>query len=67
MSYRRAWLLVDELNRLLSVPVVTTAAGGAVGGGTTLTPIGEKTIAFTTRSKLGPELARAANFRPFEN
>ena len=35
MSYRRAWLLVDELNKLLSEPVVTTATGGAMGGGTT--------------------------------
>jgi molybdate transport system regulatory protein len=31
MSYRRAWLLVDDLNKLLSEPVVTTAAGGAMG------------------------------------
>jgi molybdate transport system regulatory protein len=45
MSYRRAWLLVDELNKLLSEPVVTTAAGGTMGGGTTVTPVGEKTIA----------------------
>ena len=45
MSYRRAWLLVDELNKLLSEPVVTTAVGGAVGGGTALTPVGEKIIA----------------------
>jgi molybdate transport system regulatory protein len=45
MSYRRAWLLVDELNKLLSEPAVTTAVGGAVGGGTTLTPVGEKIIA----------------------
>ena len=28
MSYRRAWLLVDELNKLLSEPAVTAAAGG---------------------------------------
>ena len=41
MSYRRAWLLVDELNKLLAEPVVTTATGGAAGGGTTLTPVGE--------------------------
>ena len=45
MSYRRAWLLVDELNKLMSEPVVTTTAGGAMHGGTTLTPVGEKTIA----------------------
>jgi molybdate transport system regulatory protein len=45
MSYRRAWVLVDELNKLLNVPVVATSAGGAMGGGTTLTPVGEKTIA----------------------
>jgi molybdate transport system regulatory protein len=64
MSYRRAWLLVDELNKLLSEPVVTTAAGGAMGGGTTVTPVGEKT---TTQSKRTLEQPRAANFRPCGN
>jgi molybdate transport system regulatory protein len=38
MSYRRAWLLVDELNKLLNEPIVATAHGGAMGGGATLTP-----------------------------
>jgi molybdate transport system regulatory protein len=28
MSYRRAWLLVVEINKLLSEPAVTAAAGG---------------------------------------
>lgn len=45
MSYRRAWLLVDELNRALKVPAVETAAGGAGGGGTALTPTGDKVLA----------------------
>src|SRR6516165_2248557 len=45
MSYRRAWRHVDELNKLLSEPVVTTTTGGAMGGSTTLTPIEEKTVA----------------------
>jgi molybdate transport system regulatory protein len=45
MSYRRAWLLVDELNKLLNEPVVATTAGGAMVGGTKLTPVGEKAIA----------------------
>ena len=33
MSYRRAWDLVEELNRQLGASVVSTAAGGAGGGG----------------------------------
>ena len=44
MSYRRAWLLVDEMNRALRSPAVTTAAGGAQGGGTALTPLGETLV-----------------------
>jgi molybdate transport system regulatory protein len=44
MSYRRAWLLVDEINHALREPVVATKQGGSEGGGTTLTPIGEQFI-----------------------
>jgi len=44
MSYRRAWLLVDEMNRALSSPAVNTAAGGAHGGGTALTTVGQKIL-----------------------
>ena len=40
MSYRRAWLLVEETNRALRMPAVVTAAGGRSGGGTRLTPAG---------------------------
>ena len=32
MSYRRAWLLVEETNRCLVRPAVQTAAGGQRGG-----------------------------------
>ena len=38
MSYRRAWLLVDEMNRGLVAPVVSATTGGSRGGGATLTP-----------------------------
>lgn len=44
ISYRRAWLLVDEMNRALIAPVVDTAAGGLQGGGASLTATGEKVI-----------------------
>lgn len=44
MSYRRAWLLVDELNRALRKPAVVGVAGGRHGGGATLTPVGEELV-----------------------
>jgi molybdate transport system regulatory protein len=44
MSYRRAWLLVEELNAALCEPAVTAATGGQRGGGATLTPVGERII-----------------------
>jgi molybdate transport system regulatory protein len=45
MSYKRAWDLVDELNGLLHLPVVTTAKGGSGGGGAALTEFGAELIA----------------------
>jgi molybdate transport system regulatory protein len=45
MSYRRAWLLVDELNRCFRLPVVSTKPGGVRGGGAALTPFGRNLIA----------------------
>lgn len=44
MSYRRAWLLVDELNRMLPAPVVTTHVGGRGRGGAELTEYGRKLV-----------------------
>jgi molybdate transport system regulatory protein len=44
MSYRRAWLLVDDMNRCFREPVVTAQPGGSQGGGAALTAFGEKVI-----------------------
>lgn len=44
MSYRRAWLLVEELNNALDHPAVATATGGAQGGGARLTEVGERIV-----------------------
>jgi molybdate transport system regulatory protein len=44
MSYRRAWLLVADLNRCFREPVVTAQPGGARGGGAALTPFGRDLI-----------------------
>jgi molybdate transport system regulatory protein len=46
MSYRRAWLLVDEMNHMFKTPVVTTAKGGkGGGGGALLTDLGRDVLA----------------------
>ena len=40
MSYRRAWLLIDDMNRTFRTAVVATQPGGVKGGGAELTPFG---------------------------
>lgn len=44
MSYRRAWLLIDELNTIFGQPVVITHVGGKSFGGAELTPFGLRLI-----------------------
>jgi molybdate transport system regulatory protein len=44
MSYRRAWLLVDALNRMFKEPAVDSQRGGKQGGGAVLTAFGEMLI-----------------------
>ncbi|HXF79989.1 MAG TPA: ModE family transcriptional regulator [Usitatibacter sp.] len=44
MSYRRAWLLVDTMNRCFREPVVASAAGGARGGGARVTSFGRRVL-----------------------
>jgi len=44
MSYRRAWLLVDDLNSSFRVPLVSTRLGGTGGGKASLTPAGRSVV-----------------------
>lgn len=45
MSYRRAWLLVDTMNRRFAQPVVETHPGSSKGGGARITPFGARVLA----------------------
>lgn len=45
MSYRRAWLLLTDLNTSFDEPVARASTGGRGGGGVVLTPFGESLIA----------------------
>lgn len=67
MSYRRAWLLVDELGRLFKRPLVTTAAGGARGGGAELTDFGRALIAAYRRIEDRAAEAARAELVAFES
>ena len=48
LSYRRAWTLVDTMNKSFKSPLVKGSAGGKKGGGAHLTHLGKK-IAKTYR------------------
>jgi len=45
MSYRRAWLLVQDLNDVFAEPVVAKWLGGTSRGGAQLTDAGERLVA----------------------
>ncbi len=44
MSYRRAWLLVDEMNRCFDPPLVETLRGGGSERGARITPTGTNVL-----------------------
>jgi molybdate transport system regulatory protein len=45
MSYRRAWLLIEEMNAMFHEPLVETTKGGrGGGGGAVLTALGREVL-----------------------
>lgn len=59
MSYKRAWDLIDAMNRHFARPVVETSKGGAGGGGARLTAMGEEVVERYRR--IQAEAAKAVN------
>ena len=49
MSYKRAWMLVEEMNAAFATPLVESSRGGASGGGARLTATGEAVLAHYRR------------------
>src|SRR5579872_2245094 len=45
MSYRRAWLLADAMNRCWQKPLVETSPGSAHGGGARVSEFGDSVLA----------------------
>ncbi|MGB6309415.1 MAG: hypothetical protein WBF89_16640 [Steroidobacteraceae bacterium] len=44
LSYRRAWLLVKDLNNTFAKPITISMVGGRSGGGAYVTPLGKMLI-----------------------
>jgi molybdate transport system regulatory protein len=63
MSYRRAWLLVDTMNRCFRTPVVQAETGGKHGGGARLTRLGAEVIQHYRRIERDAARAGAADIR----
>jgi len=45
MAFRRAWFLIETMNRMFHEPLVRTSVGGREGGGAGLTPLGLELVA----------------------
>ncbi|MFZ4808546.1 MAG: winged helix-turn-helix domain-containing protein [Hyphomicrobiaceae bacterium] len=66
MSYRRAWLLVDEVNKMFTRPVIVATTGGPHGGGAELTEFGRAVVAAYRRIEDRTRAAIREELAPFE-
>lgn len=67
MSYRRAWQLVEALNRSFNEPVVLTAIGGKRGGGAVVTDFGKRLVAAYHGMEAKASAAIAADLKEFSS
>lgn len=63
MSYKRAWDLIDAMNRHFREPVVYASKGGSGGGGASLTSFGEEVLAVYRRIETQSAQAVAAELK----
>ena len=63
MSYKRAWDLVDEINRICRRSAVERQAGGKNGGGAVLTPFGLSLVARYRKIERSAERAARKELR----
>lgn len=66
MDYKRAWLLIDSLNRAFKTPVVERVTGGSGGGGAVLTPLGKDLLARYRRMESSAALESAVDLEVIE-
>ena len=67
MSYRRAWLLIDNLNQCFRKPLVQKQMGGERGGGAALTPFGRRVVKHYRDMEQEAGSAVAGHLRALDN
>jgi len=65
MSYRRAWLLADTMNRCFREDLIAAAPGGRRGGGAALTPLGRQVLDRYRRMEAKAQKTLAGEIRSF--
>ena len=65
MSYRRAWQLVEAMNKSFAAPVVVTEVGGKRGGGAVVTALGKRAVTLYRAMENKASSAIAADLRRF--
>jgi molybdate transport system regulatory protein len=66
MDYKRAWLLIDSINRAFNSPVVERNAGGVGGGGAILTPLGHEVLERYGRLEAAAQALAKADLKALE-
>ncbi|MBS0308655.1 MAG: winged helix-turn-helix domain-containing protein [Proteobacteria bacterium] len=66
MSYRRAWLLVDTMNRCFRQPLVESAVGGSKGGGAQVTETGQAVLKAYRTMQRKSETVIQADFKKIQ-
>jgi molybdate transport system regulatory protein len=57
MSYRRAWLLIEQVNACFEEALVSTATGGKGGGGASLTEFGQEIVRLYREAETAAQVA----------
>ena len=66
MSYRRAWLLIDDMNQCFRHTVVSAKPGGSQGGGAVLTEFGAELVSDYRAIESGASTAAKKRLRGLE-
>ena len=67
ISYRRAWDMVDTMNRCFNEPLVESVTGGKGGGGAVLSPLGKKVVEIYRDMESKASMATKEEWKSLQN